>query len=43
MTMTDPHEHAPDENPEDHIGEELADPWDEDEPNVIDEVSSWRG
>jgi hypothetical protein len=27
--MTDPHEAAPDENPEQHIGEVLPDPWDE--------------
>jgi hypothetical protein len=25
--MTDPHEVAPDENPEQHIGEVLPDPW----------------
>jgi hypothetical protein len=27
--MTDPHANAPHENPEDHIGEEIPDPWDD--------------
>jgi hypothetical protein len=25
--MSEPHEAAPDENPEQHIGPEIADPW----------------
>lgn len=25
--MSDPHENAPDEDPEDHIGEAIPDPW----------------
>lgn len=41
---TDPHAEAPEENPEDHIGEELPDPWDSDRaedadwPNGVIEV-----
>lgn len=27
--MTGPHEAAPDEDPEAHIGQEVPDPWDE--------------
>lgn len=27
--MTDPHEH--DEDPEDHIGEQVPDPWDDEQ------------
>lgn len=33
---TDPHEHAPDENPEDHIGQEIPDPWDD------EDQTDWR-
>lgn len=28
--MSDPHEAAPEENPEDHLGEVIPDPWDDD-------------
>jgi len=27
--MTGPHEKAPGENPEDHVGDEIPDPWDD--------------
>ena len=31
---TDPHEAAPDEDPADHLGEVIPDPWDdEDQPD----------
>ncbi len=29
--MADPHENDPEENPLDHLGEELPDPWDDPE------------
>lgn len=32
--MTDAHEQAPDEDPEQHIGEPVPDPWDVDERPV---------
>jgi hypothetical protein len=28
--MTDPHANAPEENPEDHLGPVIPDPWDDD-------------
>ncbi len=28
--MTDPHEAAPDEDPLEHVGEVIPDPWDDD-------------
>lgn len=34
--MTDPHADAPEEDPEEHLGEVIPDPWDD--PNQTD----WR-
>lgn len=37
--MTDPHP-APEEDPEQHIGEEIPDPWDDDDRGDLEGVAT---